>query len=113
MAASPSELSHYEAEPSVPPPAEIQLSADRLSMLVVWADGTRDRFEAEPMRQACRCAFCTKQRHDATFPVQFPGVTIAALETMGSHALNVRFSDGHDRGIFPWPYLKHLVKRGN
>ncbi len=113
MVAPPSEPSHYQAEPSVPPPAEIQLSADRLSMVVAWADGARDRFEAVRLREACRCAFCTKQRHDGAFPGQSPGVAIAALETIGSHALNVRFSDGHDRGIFPWPYLKQLAQRGN
>jgi DUF971 family protein len=113
MAAPTSEPSHYEAGPPVSPPTEIQLAVDRLSMLIVWTGETRDRLEAAQLREACRCAFCVKQRHDGTFPAHFPGVTITGLETMGSHALNVRFSDGHDRGIFPWPYLKQLTQRGN
>ena len=27
------------------------------------------------------------------------------LVMMGGNAIQVVFADGHDRGIFPWPYL--------
>jgi len=33
---------------------------------------------------------------------------IADVQPYGPAAVNLRFSDGHDRGIFPFPYLASL-----
>ena len=35
-------------------------------------------------------------------------VDIVALEPVGAYAVQPRFSDGHDTGIFAWEYLHHL-----
>jgi len=35
-------------------------------------------------------------------------VTIAAVEPVGHYAIQPRFSDGHDSGIFSWDYLYEL-----
>ena len=35
-------------------------------------------------------------------------VDIVALEPVGTYAVQPRFSDGHDTGIFSWTYLHHL-----
>jgi DUF971 family protein len=35
-------------------------------------------------------------------------VGLAALEPVGNYAVQPRFSDGHDTGIFSWDYLYHL-----
>ena len=35
-------------------------------------------------------------------------VTLAALEPVGNYAVQPRFSDGHDTGIFSWDYLYFL-----
>jgi DUF971 family protein len=35
-------------------------------------------------------------------------VGIEAIEPVGHYAVQPRFSDGHDSGIFAWPYLYHL-----
>lgn len=35
-------------------------------------------------------------------------VDIVALEPVGAYAVQPRFSDGHDTGIFAWDYLHHL-----
>ena len=31
-------------------------------------------------------------------------------ELVGNYALRIRFSDGHDTGIYTWDYLLHLVE---
>ncbi len=36
------------------------------------------------------------------------GVVIDDLTAVGHYAVQPRFSDGHDTGIFSWPYLYHL-----
>jgi len=35
-------------------------------------------------------------------------VAITAIETVGNYALQFRFSDGHDTGIYSWQYLREL-----
>lgn len=37
-------------------------------------------------------------------------VTITDIQPVGHYAVQPRFSDGHDTGIFSWPYLHHLGK---
>lgn len=35
-------------------------------------------------------------------------VCISQVEVVGNYALKIRFSDGHDTGIFSWEYLNEL-----
>ena len=37
------------------------------------------------------------------------GLTIAHVEPVGNYAIRLTFSDGHDRGIFPWSYLSQIA----
>ena len=36
------------------------------------------------------------------------GVELSALEPVGNYAVQPRFSDGHDTGIYSWDYLYFL-----
>jgi DUF971 family protein len=38
-------------------------------------------------------------------------VDITAIEPVGNYAIQPRFSDGHDTGIYSWDYLYHLATR--
>ena len=40
-----------------------------------------------------------------------PGLHVAAVEPIGNYALRLSFSDGHDRGIYPWSYLRELIEQ--
>jgi DUF971 family protein len=35
-------------------------------------------------------------------------VTALTAELVGNYALRIRFSDGHDTGLFSWLYLRSL-----
>ncbi|STZ75794.1 gamma-butyrobetaine hydroxylase-like domain-containing protein [Bergeriella denitrificans] len=37
------------------------------------------------------------------------GVTISGLEPVGQYALKITFSDGHNSGLYDWPYLHRLA----
>jgi len=39
-------------------------------------------------------------------------VRVDAIEAFGPNALRFVFSDGHDRGLFPFGYLRELPVRG-
>jgi prepilin-type processing-associated H-X9-DG protein len=36
---------------------------------------------------------------------------IEAVNAIGTYGVNIAFSDGHARGIYPWPYLAALAER--
>jgi DUF971 family protein len=64
---------------------------------------------AERLRAACRCAHCRRAQIDGVFPAEFPSVTLAGVAPIGHYAVNLQFSDGHARGIYPWSYLAELA----
>ncbi len=37
-------------------------------------------------------------------------VNIASVDPIGHYAIRIRFSDGHDTGIFTWAYLHELAR---
>ena len=92
-------------------PDTVVLTADRARLRLTWHDGEAAELGAERLRAACRCAWCTRARIDGTFAASFDGVTIERLAPVGGYAINVSFTDGHARGIYPWSYL-HKLARG-
>jgi prepilin-type processing-associated H-X9-DG protein len=91
-------------------PEEIVLTADRARLRVTWPGGEPAEIFAARLRAACRCAWCTRARLDQTFAASFDGVTIARLDPIGGYAVNIAFSDGHARGIYPWTFLLTLAR---
>jgi DUF971 family protein len=65
---------------------------------------------ATRLRAACRCAQCVRARIDGIFPPSFDGIVIEQMSPMGRYGINIGFSDGHARGIYPWAYLSQLLK---
>ena len=37
-------------------------------------------------------------------------VNIIEISPVGNYAIKIKFSDGHDTGLFSWSYLHHLAK---
>ena len=60
------------------------------------------------LRAACKCAHCVRARIDGRFPDRFDGIAITQIAPIGDYAINIAFSDGHARGIYPWSYLSEL-----
>jgi prepilin-type processing-associated H-X9-DG protein len=65
---------------------------------------------AAGLRAACRCAQCVRARLDGRFPQSFDAIAIVHVSAMGHYGVNIGFSDGHARGIYPWAYLSQLLK---
>lgn len=63
---------------------------------------------ARHLRLACRCAECSAlQRRGGTLSCP-EELSLTGLNPVGGYALNLHFSDGHQRGIYPYPYLQSL-----
>lgn len=81
---------------------------------IAWSDGAVSRLSHRMLRQHCRCAACEQLRRRG------PGVApsddtlrLRGIEAVGALGLSLAFSDGHDRGIYPWPYLRALGAAAN
>ena len=87
---------------------DCEASPDLASLEMTKSDGGRVTLSAEKLRAACKCAHCTRARFDGRFPASFPGIAIVGITDLG-YGLNIAFSDGHWRGIYPKSYLLGLA----
>ncbi len=85
-----------------------EVSSDLASLSLTTSDGRQLALAAEALRAACKCAHCTRARFDGRFPQNFPGIAIVEVADLG-YGLNISFSDGHNRGIYPKTYLLDLT----
>lgn len=93
-----------------PTVADYEASADLATLLVRTTEGETLNVPAEQLRLSCKCAHCTRARFDGRFPERFAGIAITEIGDLG-YGLNISFSDGHNRGIYPKPYLLSLAER--
>jgi DUF971 family protein len=91
-------------------PETIVLKIDHMRLELAWREGKAAEVRAESLRAACRCAWCTRARIDGTFAASFDAITIDRLTPVGDYAINIAFSDGHARGIYPWAYLYKIAE---
>jgi DUF971 family protein len=90
-------------------PETVILRRDRTGLRLVLPGGATRDIDAAHLRTACRCADCVRARVDATIPKRFERIAIAEIAAVGDYAINIVFTDGHARGIFPWAYLRELA----
>lgn len=93
-----------------PTVTDYEASADLATLVVRTTQDDVVRIAAEQLRLSCKCAHCTRARFDGRFPERFPGIAITEIGDLG-YGLNISFSDGHNRGIYPKPYLLSLAGR--
>jgi DUF971 family protein len=92
-------------------PLQLELVDGSTALALTWPDcGTR-RLGAETLRRASRAASEIRRQINGIELAIGPGFHLAAVEPIGNYALRLSFSDGHDRGIYPWSYLRELSDR--
>nr|MDP2190693.1 gamma-butyrobetaine hydroxylase-like domain-containing protein [Rhodoferax sp.] len=89
-------------------PLDIVLHEASGQLEVLWNDGLHYTLDASGLRAACRCAACESLRRAGTPLVPAAGIALTLLRPVGEFGLQLCFSDGHDRGIYPWSYLHEL-----
>ena len=90
-------------------PAQIEVSANLDFLELTDASGeVRAAPGRQRLRAGCRCAHCLRARIDGVFPERFDGLAITDVTPIGGYAVNIAFSDGHNRGIYPWSLLQAL-----
>ena len=90
-------------------PGEIKLHQRSGVLELLYEDGTTFQLPAEYLRVYAPSADVQGHSPDqAVLQHGKKGVRIVAIEPQGHYAIRIKFSDGHDAGIFSWPYLYDL-----
>jgi DUF971 family protein len=98
--------------PSAPIPLSVTLHQGSRVLEIGYSDGQTFRLPFELLRVYSPSA--EVQGHGPGQEVLQTGkrdVEIVELTPVGHYALQPRFSDGHDTGIFSWAYLYDLGRR--
>ena len=95
--------------PEVEAPASVELDRDA-GLTLEWRDGTKLTFGLEELRRNCPCAECRGVREQGRTPGPGPDAPTAltALDAhlVGGWGLSIRWSDGHETGIYAWSILR-------
>ena len=90
-------------------PSEVRLCPDRTRLSVVWENGETVAYPASLLRERARDASSVRFDVDGWSVPAPQDLTIRRVELIGNYAVHLEFSDGHDRGIFPWVYLCEIA----
>ena len=93
-------------------PTEIRLERDRRQLVVTWENGRTISYPATLLRDHARDARSVRLAVDNWDVPAQSDLTIDLVEPIGNYAVRLAFSDGHDRGIFPWAYLTEIAAAG-
>ena len=90
-------------------PTELRVRDEGRLLAVAFEDARRFELAAEYLRVESPSA--EVQGHTPAERKTVPGkrnVRIAAATPVGNYAVQLRFDDGHDSGLFTWRYLLEL-----
>ena len=98
-------------------PKHLDLQKDR-GLTITWADGSVSFYPIAYLRKMSPSAEMREMRQQqqknplAVLPdniARHEGPIAATdAEMIGQYAIRIRFSDGHDTGLFSWEYLRQI-----
>ncbi|MBL8476906.1 MAG: DUF971 domain-containing protein [Methyloversatilis sp.] len=89
-------------------PRRITVHSTSRLLHIEWDDDTESALPHALLRARCRCAFCTKAARAGEVQQDCSEVALTEVHEMAGTGVNLVFSDGHRRGIYPWAYLREL-----
>jgi len=91
--------------------SDIEVSLDGTRLELIGADGRRRALTAALLWSECPSAQGRVRRMRGLHLSPPHALKIVAVNPIGSYGVNIAFSDGHTRGIYPWDYLAVLAQR--
>lgn len=100
-------------------PRKLDLNKEK-GLSVEWADGSSSFYSIALLRKLSPSAEMRKLREEqASNPLTVLPASAAratgggplraeSAELVGNYALRIRFSDGHETGLFTWEYLREI-----
>ena len=90
-------------------PNSIEYDPHSQMIQFIWSDDDLTlAFQPHQLRLHCPCVFCRAQRIRQPFFVVQEDIAVKAINSQ-RYGVQICFSDGHDKGIFPWAYLREIA----
>jgi ATP-binding protein involved in chromosome partitioning len=92
----------------MPLPLEI-IGLNRPDVTLIWEDEHRTTYSARALRLRCRCAHCVEEMSGRPLldPKRVPeDITARSIELVGQYAILIKWSDGHETGIYHFRRLR-------
>ncbi|MEZ6133003.1 MAG: DUF971 domain-containing protein [Planctomycetaceae bacterium] len=89
------------------------LKSDRILELT-WNDTDVSRLPFRSVRQDCRCAACVDEftgRQVLDRASVSESIMPDDVSLTGNYALKIRWSDGHESGLFTWDHLRAIANQ--
>lgn len=111
---SPLDMPDHDRPP--PQPRSLDLVKDR-GLTIRWDDGRVSVYPIAYLRRMSPSADSRQLRQEiasnplTVVPASAAGdgpLTATGAELVGRYAVRIRFSDGHDTGIYSWQYLRGI-----
>jgi DUF971 family protein len=95
-------------------PKNIAIDRNAALLNITWLDEHISAYPLRWVRANCPCATCREERRNAALNTDLlkltsgppPSTQVAGAELVGNYALRVRWSDGHDTGIYAFTALR-------
>lgn len=85
------------------------------TIVVTWNDGEESKVDPFRLRLDCPCAACIDEWTGAKL-IDPAGirrdVRPVAMEPVGNYAVQIRWSDGHETGLYSWQRLRAYRSQG-
>ena len=93
-------------------PVNVQQIGNELA--IQWNEGAESYLDLQLLRRACPCAACGGEP-DVLGNIMRPSVSysdnsfdLVGFEIVGGYAIQPRWADGHETGIYTFQYLRRL-----
>ena len=90
-------------------PLSVKLKKRSSLLELSWSDGGIDQISEQNLRRYCACSGC-RAKKQVGVELMTDDASVTDLVLMGTTGVQIRFSDGHDRGIYPWGYLRAIAQ---
>lgn len=94
-------------------PVAIRARQEERCLEVDWGNGHISMYPYLFLRENCECAACkdewTGERRNIGV-IDGLDVRIEGMELVGNYAVRIRWSDGHDTGLYTWEHLLSLCR---
>lgn len=89
-------------------PRALHRCGDERELRIDWGEGEVQRIAFVRLRGACPCSQCRAARLQGRIALVGAEVGLRAVNPQG-YGVQLVFDDGHERGIYPWAYLRELA----
>lgn len=104
----------YNTAISTQRPRDIAVDRAVGRLTITWGDQHASEYALRWLRANCPCATCREERRVAALQTDLltlssgplPSTQIAGAELVGNYALRLRWTDGHDTGIYAFSLLR-------